>query len=288
VTTLCQSLRQAGIRFQQRTLQAVVAWAAQAAPGDVAAAQHLRIALDLYADRQRKTQDIQGLEREIAGRLAPTPYVLLLSFPGIKVVSAADCGGAAGPMEHDANAKSITGRAGLRPARYQSDRVDNAGGRRLRHGNRSLRAALLGIADHLIHGNHHFQHLAMQWARPSKDPRDLRVRVAMRFCRLAFQMVAGRQVFRHPGIPGRHYILDKWNAFHREHGTGMVDVLRDLQAAIGQVPPREYAAEAKPLPDEWQRIQDGRRRGPQILGEMLPIVFARLGVGAVPSTESGE
>src|SRR3990167_7271609 len=28
-------------------------------------------------------------------------------------------------------------------------------------------------------------------------------------CRIAFQMVAGRQVFRHPGIQGRHYILDK-------------------------------------------------------------------------------
>jgi hypothetical protein len=44
VTSLCHSLRQAGIRFQQRTLQAVVEWADQAAPGDVAASQHLRLA----------------------------------------------------------------------------------------------------------------------------------------------------------------------------------------------------------------------------------------------------
>src|SRR5262249_16959489 len=55
VTALCHSLRLAGIRFQQRTLQAVLDWAAQAAPGDVAASQHLRIALALYDDRQRKT-----------------------------------------------------------------------------------------------------------------------------------------------------------------------------------------------------------------------------------------
>src|SRR5262245_56021737 len=128
LTTLCHSLRQAGIRFQERTLRAVLDWAAQAAPGDVAADQHLRIALALYDDRQRKTQEIQALEREIAGRLAQTPYVLLLSFPGINVVSAADFAGEMGPIEHYANPKSITGRAGLRPSRYQSDNIDKANG----------------------------------------------------------------------------------------------------------------------------------------------------------------
>src|SRR5438477_6052802 len=56
VTIICQSLRQAGIRFQQRTVQTVVDWAEQAAPGDVAAGQHRRIAFALFEDRQRKTQ----------------------------------------------------------------------------------------------------------------------------------------------------------------------------------------------------------------------------------------
>src|SRR5436190_6151826 len=150
LTTLCQSLRSAGIRFQRRTVQSVLDWAAQAAPGDVASSQHHRIALALYEDRQRKTQEIQALEREIAGRLVQTPYVLLLSFPGINVVSAADFAGEAGPLEHYANAKSITGRAGLRPSRYQSDEVDKANGPLVRHCNRFLPAAVLGIADNLI------------------------------------------------------------------------------------------------------------------------------------------
>jgi transposase len=288
LTTLCHSLRQAGIRFQQRTVQAVLDWADQAAPGDVAAGQHLRIALALYDDRQRKTLEIQALEREMANRLVQTPYVLLLSFPGINVVSAADFAGEMGPMAHYANPKSITGRAGLRPSRYQSDQVDKADGPLVRHCNRALRAAILGIADNLILCNRHFHHLATQWARQGKDPRDIHVRVGLRFCRIAFQMVAGRQVFRHPCIQGRHHILDKLNAFHRAHDTGMADVLRDLQAAIGQLPPREYAAEARPLQAEMQRIQEGRRRGPQLLGDILPIVLVRLGVGAVQSEESGE
>ena len=101
-------------------------------------------------------------------------------------------------------------------------------------------------------------------------------------------MVAGRQGFRHPCIQGRHYILDKLTAFHRDHGTAMPEVLRDLQAAIGQVPPRAYAAEAKPLHEELKKIQEGHRRGPQPLGDILPLVLARLGVGAVQSEGSGE
>jgi transposase len=288
VTTLCHALRAAGIRFQQRTIQTIVDWAEQAAPGDVAASQHLRIALALYEDRQRKTQEIKALERDIASRLVQTPYVLLLSFPGINVVSAADFAGETGPIEHYANAKAITGRAGLRPSRYQSDQVDRAHGPLVRHGNRSLRAAILGIADNLIVCNHHFQALATQWSAQGKDPRHTRVKVGLRLCRIAFQMVAGRQVFRHPSIQGRHYILDKLTAFHRQHDTGMPEVLRDLQAAIGQLPPREYAAEAKPLAEELQTIQQGHRRGPQVLGDILPIVLARLGVGVIQSNGSGE
>jgi len=193
-----------------------------------------------------------------------------------------------GPIEHYATAKAITGSAGLRPSRYQSDQIDRAKGPLVRSGNRSLRAAILGIADNLVVCNHHFQVLATWWAAQGKDPRHTRVKVGLRFCRIAFQMVAGRQVFHHPSLQGRHYILDKLNAFHRDHGTGSVDLLRDLQAAIEQIPTREYAAEAGPLKDEFQKIQDGRRRGPQLLGDILPIVFARLGVGAVQSTESGE
>jgi transposase len=288
VTTLCQSLRQAGIRFQQRTLQGVLDWAQQAAPGDVAADQHRRIALAYYHDRQQKTQEILALERDLAGRLVQTPYLLLLSFPGINVVSAADFAGEMGPIEHYVNAKAITGRAGLRPSRYQSDQVDKANGPLVRNCNHALRAAILTIADNLIVCNHHFSVLATQWAAQGKDPRHTRVKVALRFCRIAFQMVAGRQVFRHPSIQGRHYILDKLSAFHVAHDTGVVAVMRDLQAAVGQIPAREHAAEATPLAEELRKIQDGHRRGPQLLADILPIVLARLGVGVVQSEGSGE
>jgi transposase len=285
---LRQSLRQANLRFQERSLQSVLDWAAHAATGDLAAAQHRRIALALNHDRLRKSQEIQALEGEIAGRLVRTPYGLLLSFPGINVVSAADFAGEMGPIGNYANARAITGRAGLRPSRYQSDQIDHANGPLVRCCNRKLRAAILGIADNLVCCNHHFNALAIRWRAAGKDPRHTRVKVALRFCRIAFQMVAGGQVFRHPCLPGRHYILDKLMAFHRQHDTPLPTMLRDLEAAVAQLPKKEYPAEARPLAEELQRIQDGGRRGPQVLGDILPIVLARLGVGVVQCAASGE
>ncbi len=96
-------------------------------------------------------------------------------------------------------------------------------------------------------------------------------------------MVAGRLVFRHPAIPGRHSVPDKLTAFHRDHETGRAAVLRDLQAATNQLPARAHAAEAKPLHEELQRLHDGRRFVPQALGDILPVVQARPGAGAVRS-----
>jgi transposase len=285
---LAQHLHAAGIRFQRRSLTPVRAWAAQAAPPELAAAQHQRLALALDDDRTHKRREIQALEREIAGRLVRTPYVLLRSFPGVNVVSAADCAGERGPIEHYANACTITGRAGLRPARYQSDQVDQANGPLVRCANRQLRAALLRVADNLVKCNHHFNDLLHRWQALGKDPRHTRVKVALRFCRIAYQIVAGRKVFRHPCLQGRQDILEKLTAFHRDHDTPIPEVLRDLQAAVAQVPPSEYRAEAKPLQEELKKIQEGGRRGPQLLGDIIPIVLARLGVTEVQSGPSGE
>ena len=64
----------------------------------------------------------------------------------------------------------------------------------------------------------------------------------------------------------------------------------DLHRAARQVPRNEYPVEAAPLA---QQLHDFNRphpgpKGPQLLGNILAIVLARLGVGAVESMEPGE
>ena len=100
-----------------------------------------------------------------------TPYVLLLVFPGINVVSAAEFAGEMGPITHYAHARAITGRAGLFPSRYQSDAVDVSDGPLVRCATARLRAAVLTIAGNLLKCNHYFGGMAQRWEAAGKDPR---------------------------------------------------------------------------------------------------------------------
>ncbi len=262
----------------------ILAWA-EAAPA--AHPQHallLQIVGALDDDRLRKSQEITVLEQRCAHYLARTPYLLLLVIPGINVVSAADVAGELGPITFYPHANAITGRAGLMPSRYQSDRVDRPDGPLRRRANRRLRTALVQVADNLIACNHYFGAKAAHWKSQGKDARWQRVKVAKVFSRLLYVMVAGRQLFPHPCRQQRHYILHKLMEFHRDADTHMSQVLADLDAATQQLPRSAHAVEAKPLAERLKEVQ--HRKGPQPLADIIPIVLARLGARSVQSEAS--
>lgn len=282
---LKRSLRKANIRSHQGVLQRIVTWANNAALPDDMMKVHQRIWMNLDDDRDAKTLEIKSLERDIASLFVQTPYVLLLSHPGINVVTAGELAGVMGPITHYANAKAITGRAGLFPSRYQSVDVDAANGNIIRCSNRRLRTILMMIADNLIKCNHHFRALNAIWKAQGKDARWSRVKVACRFTRILYQIVAGRQVFCHPSQCDRGYIVDKLVGFHRQHATPPEQTLIDLNTAIEQVPKSEYGNEAEPLQSRYERTRRSRRREPLPIGDILLAVLARLGVGTIESTE---
>jgi transposase len=204
------------------------------------------------------------------------------------VVSAAEFAGEMGPIGLYASSRSISRRAGLVPSRSQSDRVDRPNGPLIRQSNRSLRQAILTIADNLMSCNDYFRGLSAKWREAGKDPRHSRVKVAGRFCRIAYQMVAGGKVFAHPSCRRRDYILSKLVKFNFEHLTPMAQAQATLASVVAQVPGTEYAAEAAPLAEELAKAAVRRGRGPCLIGELLPAVLARLGVAAVESRPSGE
>ena len=283
VEGLKQSLRRAKLPSHSGVLQRIITWAGNAAQPAGNTDIHQKIWTALNDDRVAKTLEIQGLEREIASLLVQTPYVLLLSHPGINVVSAGELAAEMGPITHYANAKAITGRAGLFPSRYQSADVDIDNGPIIRCRNRRLRAILLMIADNLIRTNHHFRALNAIWKSQGKDPRWNHVKVVSRFTRILYQIVAGRQVFHHPGQCDRNYILDKLLQFHRDHDTPPEKTLIDLNTAIRQLPEEEFNNEAAPLQVHYERTKRSRRRGPQPIGDILLVVLAKLGVGTIES-----
>jgi transposase len=285
---LAQTLRQAGQRTHAPTLEKVLAWARQAPPPQEPAALHRRFFIELDADRMSKLQLIGALEGELAEPLVLTPYVLLMGVPGINVVSAAELAGEMGPIQHYAKATAITGRAGLFPSRNQSDQVDHCNGPLVRCANHDLRRAIMMIAESLIKCNDHFRVLATGWRQRGKDPRDIHVKVAGRFCRIAYYMVAGGMTYSHPCTNKRDYIIHKLINFSIDHEIASDQLLRNLDAAVARLPRAAHREEAAPLAEELDRVQKQRGAGPQRLGEILPAVLAKLGVPTVKSTTSGE
>jgi len=274
-------LREDKLRFQARTVEKIVAWSANAADADPLAAHVSRVWHTLHDDWRSKTERIVTLERELAGILVKTPYLLLLSMPGINVVSAAELAGEMGPIEHYAHARAVTGRAGLFPSRYQSDEVDRADGPLARLRNARLRAAWMRVADNLIKWNSHYRGKFQLWKQRRVDSRDIRCRIANRVVRPVFQMVSGRKLYRHPSRLDRGYVMDKLLTFHREHQTPPHEIVRDLELAAEQIPKRDRLEEAVPLQTTYARCRRSRRKGPQEIGTLLVAVLARLGVSGL-------
>jgi transposase len=288
VADLIRQLRGAGIRKSTATVEKIVAWARSAPAAEEPASLHCRFFLELDADRVSKLQSVKTIEVELAEQLVLTPYLLLLGIPGISVVSAAEFAGEAGPIEHYHSGRAISGRAGLYPSRYQSDQVDHCDGPIIRCANRDLRGAIMMIAANLIKCNEHFRVLAASWRLNGKDSRDVRVRVAGRFCRIAYHMVAGRQVFRHPCTRERDCILEKLIRFSIDHEIEPVQLKKDLVASADQLPLDAREEETVPLAKKLAQARKQRGAGPRSLGEILPEVLAKLGVQLIKSNESGE
>jgi transposase len=282
VSGLEQLARDIGLRHRHDTLHKIHAWALQAPPGHPQPLDLRRRLISLDDDRLAKTQQILELERDLAHLVVRTPYALLLAVPGINIVTCADLAGELGPIELYADANGITGRAGLMPSRYQSDLVDYPNGPLRRRGNRRLRAVLMQTADNLVQSNHYFHARADLWTRAGRDPRWLRVKVAKIFSRLLFAMVAGRQIFPHPCCQPRHYLMGKMLEFHTEHRTPPELIRRDLEALIEQLPARARRQEIPPLQEQLEALSP-RRRGPQLVGDIIPWVLARLSARLVQS-----
>jgi hypothetical protein len=273
-----RQLRKKKVAYQTRTIDKVLAWAAQAANNRIQDGPiHHAIWTDLHELYQHFHKQVAALERELASDLVQTPYIRLLAIPGINVVSAADLAAEMGPITRYANANSITGRSGLYPSRHQSDQTDNDRGPIIRHANRRLRCVLMRIADNLACHCNYYRARADVDEKTGTDKRAVRVKIAKRFSRLALACVAGDEPMRHPCFQQPDSILEKLRRFHQHHETPVDRLLADLNAAVGQLPYNTRSHEAKIVAGVLQERAQ-HRRGASAIGDLLPAVLARLNV----------
>jgi len=273
VNGIARHLNKINVGFRARTIERIVAWAGTAAEPSELAPMYTQQWQQLNQVRQLLDEQIVAAEREMAGFLVKTPYVLLLRVTGINVVSAARLAGEAGPIEHYASARALNGRAGLFPSRYQSDEVDHADVSLVRQCNRKLRGAAMQVAENLIKCHPYYRGVSELWKRQKIDPRDRRCRIANRAMRMVYQLVGGRQLWRGKGVD-REYLLAKLQEFHRLHKTPLDQSVRDMNEAFAWLPKSAYATEAKPLAE----LATKKHRGPKHIGELLTPLLIRLGV----------
>ncbi len=220
LTGLAKQLDALDVRRQQRSLEKILAWAESAPEGGELSDIHHKILISLDDDRKSRLREITSLERDMAAHLVRTPYVLLLSFPGINVVSAAKLAGEMGADQqlYHLDVVGITGRRGLASVAV-SERQSGSLRRPLGQ-SRQSHAALHPAADRgkpaalqlVLPGPG--QELARLWRRPPSHEGP----GGRRFCRIAFRMVAAKaKRLSHPSCQKRHAILNKLTTFHVEH-----------------------------------------------------------------------
>jgi hypothetical protein len=276
------------VRHQLRTIDKILAWAAQAANDPIQNGPiHHAIWTDLYELYQHFQRRIAALERQLASDVVRIPYVRLMAIPGISVVSVAELAAEMGPIKLYANSNAITGRAGLYPSRYQSDQTDNDRGPIISQANRRLRCVLMRIADNLACHCAYYRGQAEVDIARGVDKRANRVKIAKRFTRLALACVAGDEPMRHPCIQKPDSILDKLRRFHQAHETTMDALLADMEAAEGQLPYNTCNQEAKIVADVLEQ-QTRRRQGPKPICDVLPAVLARLNIRINNSDINGD
>jgi hypothetical protein len=170
--------------------------------------------------------------------------------------------------------------------------VDCSGGL-ARRGNRRLRQALLWGADTLIRCNDHFRVLAARWSERRRDPRAVRVQVAGRYARIAFQMVSGTAGFRHPACQGPPAVLAKLIEFHDAHEMDIEMTRTNLRRAVAQLPAGEGQREQAELAARVREPHPRRGRKLRRRDAVATAVLPPLGAGgsppsgAVPSGEDG-
>lgn len=285
---LAEFARDDGVRCHRSTLETILAWARNAPEPDDRPALRQAVLGDLIADLKAKRAQIAKAEIAMAGLLSRTPYLVLLSMPGLNVVTVADLAAEAGPITAYAGASAITGRSGLYPSRYQSGPVDRGDGPLVPRGNRRLRQAILRIADVLLRCNEHFGLLGRSLELRDMPGTKVHIAVGNRFVRVAYRMVASGEAYRHPGSLERDCILRKLINFYNQHNLDIQETLSVLDVAVAHLPAGTRQDEARSLGEDQAGIAGKRGSGARRLEEILTSVLARFEPHELRSAPSGE
>lgn len=152
----------------------------------------LRMAIQ---DLQRLDENIRILEKEIEQTLLQTEGRLLLSVPGIGIITAAEFYSELGDISQYEHAGQLIKKAGTNPIIKQSAGTEGFYGRISKQGNKNLRFIVYTVGKCLAQHNKDLRPYYERLIQRGKHPRKAFIALGNKFIRIAFSMLKNKKPF---------------------------------------------------------------------------------------------
>jgi transposase len=184
------------LRMKESTIQTLLSVAKQSIirSKEEVTAELLLLRLAIQ-DLRRLDENVRVIEKEIEQMLLQTDGRLLLTVPGIGVVTAAEFYSELGDISHYAHAGQLIKKAGTNPIIIQSGGVQGFYGRISKQGNKNLRFMVYTVGKCLAQHNRDLHPYYKKLLDRGKHPRKAFIALGNKFIKIAFSMLKHKKPY---------------------------------------------------------------------------------------------
>ncbi|WP_045522489.1 IS110 family transposase [Neobacillus niacini] len=193
---LLQKVKEAKLRIGQTTIQTLLKVAEQSIvkPKETVAPELFLLRMAIQ-DLKRLDENVKILEKEIERALLQTDGRLLLTVPGIGVVTAAEFYSEIGDISHYEHAGQLIKKAGTNPIIIQSGGTEGFYGRISKQGNKNLRFVVYTVGKLLAQHNQDLRPYYEGLKARGKHARKAFIALGNKFIKIAFSMLKHKKPF---------------------------------------------------------------------------------------------
>ena len=193
---LRQLSKEHNLKFRQTTIDKLLFAASESVSKPLTdLSSELFLLKQKLKDYEWHTQTIRDYEAEIERIFIQTDGVLLLTVPGIGLITAAEIYSEMGDLSHYSNAGQLIKKAGTNPTIKQSGASQGYYGRISKQGNAHLRSAVYNAGRSLCVHNERLKPFSNRLKEKGKKTGQIYIAMGNKFLRIAFSMLQKQTPF---------------------------------------------------------------------------------------------
>ena len=193
---LRQLSKEHNLKFRQTTIDKLLFAASESVSKPLTdLSSELFLLKQKLKDYEWHTQTIRDYEAEIERIFIQTDGVLLLTVPGIGLITAAEIYSEMGDLSHYSNAGQLIKKAGTNPTIKQSGASQGYYGRISKQGNAHLRSAVYNAGRSLCVHNERLKPFSNRLKENGKKTGQIYIAMGNKFLRIAFSMLQKQTPF---------------------------------------------------------------------------------------------